>query len=179
MADENRFLLHAILMGIYITFIYDFFRIFRRVIPHKKLFISLEDIIFWGFCAIEVFILMYEESNGTLRWFAVLGALVGMLVYKKFISNYFVWGASWILQRFLHFLYIILTFFLKPFIFIYKKARTIFENKKIKKMEIAENNRELLKIYPSKRKWNEKYGTKIKNKLTRILKMINIMLYKQ
>ena len=35
MASEKEFLLHALLMGIFITFVYDLLRIFRRVVPHK------------------------------------------------------------------------------------------------------------------------------------------------
>jgi len=90
MANENEFLLHALYMGIFITFIYDILRIFRRVIPHGKFAVSLEDIIFWIYCAAKVFLLMHNESNGTLRWFAVLGALTGMLLYKKIFSGFFV-----------------------------------------------------------------------------------------
>ncbi|MDE6168338.1 MAG: spore cortex biosynthesis protein YabQ, partial [Acetatifactor sp.] len=47
MASENEFLLHALLMGIFITFVYDLLRIFRRVVPHKAFFVSLEDLAFW------------------------------------------------------------------------------------------------------------------------------------
>ena len=90
MAAENEFMLYALLMGIFITFIYDILRIFRRVIPHNGFFVSLEDLFFWIYCAMEVFLLMYHESNGTLRWFAVLGAVAGMFAYKKLISPFFV-----------------------------------------------------------------------------------------
>lgn len=90
MADENVFLLYALLMGIFITFIYDILRIFRRVVPHGSFLVSLEDMGFWIYCAARVFLLMYHESDGTLRWFAVLGALVGMTTYKKLVSPFFV-----------------------------------------------------------------------------------------
>jgi len=90
MENENMFLLYALLMGIFITFVYDILRIVRRVIPHGNFMISLEDMVFWIYCAVKVFILMYHESNGTLRWFAILGALVGMFVYKKLVSVPFV-----------------------------------------------------------------------------------------
>lgn len=90
MENENMFLLYALLMGIFITFVYDILRIVRRVIPHGNFMISLEDMVFWIYCAVKVFILMYRESNGTLRWFAILGALAGMFVYKKLISTPFV-----------------------------------------------------------------------------------------
>lgn len=99
MENENVFLLYALLMGIFITFVYDILRIFRRVVPHGNLLISLEDIGFWIYCAAKVFMLMYHESNGTLRWFAVLGALVGMLAYKKLVSPFFVKYTSLVLKK--------------------------------------------------------------------------------
>jgi len=114
MENENIFLFHALLMGIFITFVYDIIRIFRRVLPHGGFLISLEDIGFWVYCAAEVFLLMYHESNGTLRWFAVLGALVGMVTYKKIVSNFFVKYVSLFLQRILHYLGMIGSFCSKP-----------------------------------------------------------------
>lgn len=99
MADENLFLLHAFLLGIFITFVYDLLRILRRVIRHCSLAVSLEDLGFWGFCAVEVFLLMYREGNGTLRWFAVAGALLGMLLYHKTVSGLLVRSVSWPLRK--------------------------------------------------------------------------------
>lgn len=90
MASENEFLLHALLMGIFITFVYDILRILRRVIPHKGFMVSLEDLGFWFYCGEKVFLMMYHESDGNLRWFAVIGALVGMILYKKAVSPWFV-----------------------------------------------------------------------------------------
>lgn len=99
MDGENIFLLHAFLLGIFITFIYDILRIFRRVIPHKSFFVSLEDMVFWIYCGGEVFLMMYHESDGTLRWFAVGGALFGMFLYKKILSQLFVKYVSLVLSK--------------------------------------------------------------------------------
>lgn len=99
MVSENAFLCDALLMGVFITFIYDILRILRRVIPHGVFLVSLEDIIFWIYCAMEVFLLMHHESNGTLRWFAVFGALTGMCVYKKLISPFLVKYVSLVLKK--------------------------------------------------------------------------------
>lgn len=101
MENENMFLLYALLMGIFITFVYDILRILRRTIPHGNFMIAIEDIVFWFYCAVKVFVLMYHESNGTLRWFAILGALVGMLVYKKTVSTPFVKYTSMGLRKLL------------------------------------------------------------------------------
>lgn len=101
MAGENEFLLHAVYMGIFITFVYDLLRIFRRVVPHRGFFVSAEDLFFWIYCGGEVFLLMYHESDGTLRWFAVLGALAGMALYRKLVSPFFVRYTSMALKKIL------------------------------------------------------------------------------
>lgn len=122
MNNENVFLLHALLMGIFITFVYDLLRIFRRVIPHGNFLVSLEDIAFWVYCATEVFLLMYHESNGTLRWFAVLGAMVGMLFYKRCVSPPFVKYVSLVLQKLLVYISKFGRILSKPFRFAGNKA---------------------------------------------------------
>ena len=87
MANENIFLFYALAMGIFITFLYDILRIIRRVLPHNHFWVSVEDLSFWIYCAAEVFLLLHHESDGALRWFAVLGALTGMLLYKKLVQS--------------------------------------------------------------------------------------------
>lgn len=86
MVPEYVFLMHSLNMGVYLSLIYDGFRILRRVFIHNDFLISLEDIAFWIYAAGAVFMLMYRESNGMLRWFAILGGLFGVLVYQKYLS---------------------------------------------------------------------------------------------
>lgn len=122
MTNENEFLLHALMMGIFITFVYDVIRIFRRVIPHNSFFVSLEDLGFWIYCGGSVFLLMYHESNGELRWFAVFGAIVGMLLYRKLFSPLFVKYVSLILSKALEGLGKILGWLLRPLKIMLRKA---------------------------------------------------------
>ena len=119
---ENQFLFYSIVMGIFITFVYDLLRILRRVIPHNNFFVSLEDLIFWVFCAVSVFLMMLRLSDGTLRWFAVLGALAGMFVYKKTVSGFFVKTVSKLLGGILSVIRKILIFLSKPFRFAGRKG---------------------------------------------------------
>ena len=102
MASENLFLLHSAILGVYLAFVYDTVRIFRRLISHNIFFISLEDVIYWIYLAAEVFLLMYRESNGMLRWFAVLGAGTGIFLYKKLLGRYYVHYVSRFLQKILY-----------------------------------------------------------------------------
>lgn len=114
MSEENVFLLHAFASGILITFLYDLLRIWRRVQPHRGLLVSLEDLLFWIFCALYIFQLMHRESNGSLRWFAVMGALAGMLLYKKTVSGILVRYVSLVLCRIRDLLCRVMGFCLRP-----------------------------------------------------------------
>lgn len=123
MLNENEFMLHAFCMGIYITFVYDILRILRRVFPHGAFFVSLEDICFWIYCAVKVFLLMYHESNGTLRWFAVFGAIAGMVLYMKLASPFFVKYVSLLLQKIVGIIGKIIRFLLRPVRYLLRRMR--------------------------------------------------------
>lgn len=123
MSKDTLFLLQAVGVGAAITFLYDWLRTIRKVIPHKQIAISLEDLFFWFFCAIQVFLWMYRVTNGGMRWFAVVGALVGMWLYKKLFSRIFVTGFGWILSRILSILCKIIRILLKPIIWILSRIK--------------------------------------------------------
>ncbi|MCI8286273.1 MAG: spore cortex biosynthesis protein YabQ [Lachnospiraceae bacterium] len=122
MANENQFLLHSFIMGVFITYVYDLLRIFRRVVPHGTFLISVEDLVFWIYSGTKVFLLMYYESDGTLRWFAVIGALTGMFLYRKLISPLLVKYVSALLNRLLEGCWKVLRLLFRPFGFVCGKA---------------------------------------------------------
>lgn len=157
MENENIFLLYALIMGVFITFVYDLLRIFRRVVPHNRFWVSVEDLGFWGFCAAEVFLLMYRESNGTLRWFAILGALVGMIVYKKTISNILVKYVSLALIKVFSLLFKLLSFLTRP-------LRAV--------------GRAVGKTAGRVGRRRKAFAGKLKNKLTGFLKMLKMIVCK-
>jgi hypothetical protein len=132
MVDENVFLAHAFFIGIYITFVYDLLRILRRVVPHSSFWVSVEDLAFWVYCAGKVFLLMHHESDGTLRWFAVLGALVGMLLYRKTVGALFVKYMSLALIKVRDFCIKICKMVCKPFCAAGKKVTGVL-GKAVKK----------------------------------------------
>lgn len=120
--DEVYFLASSVCMGIIITFVYDFILIGRRVVRHSHFFLSLEDFIFWAVCAIAVFYMLYKENNGILRWFAVFGAAVGMLLYKKTIGRFFVRMLSSLIQKEIHIVKKVLGFLFSPVRWLAKKV---------------------------------------------------------
>ncbi len=98
---EIYFLFHSFLMGVLITVLYDILRILRRIIPHNILAVSLEDFLYWIICSLVTFSMLVRENNGTLRWFAVAGAMAGMFLYKKTLGYLFVKYVSLLLHKLL------------------------------------------------------------------------------
>lgn len=125
MSAEMIFLSHALWTGVFITLVYDILVIWRRVVPHKPLWEALEDLGFWIFCAIYVFLWLYRESNGTLRWYAVAGALLGMFCYKKIVSGLFVKYSVRIAEKILAVLWKILYILMAPFRILRRKMAGI------------------------------------------------------
>lgn len=95
MTAENRFFLWAVYAGVYTAFLYDLLRIFRGAVTHKKGWVAIEDLGFWVYVAVFGLKGMHRLSDGTLRWFAVLGALLGICCYRKLTGPYLLkWGTK-------------------------------------------------------------------------------------
>lgn len=154
---EITFFLHSILIGIVITFVYDWFLIFRKLIKHGTVWISIEDFIFWISCGIGVFYILYRENNGILRWFAIFGAMLGMICYKLLISKRFVNIMSMCIYKIMWLLFRIIQVVLKPWKWLIFKAKRfcVYWKKKMKKWQNF-----------------------MKKKLTVFLKMLKIILCK-
>ena len=112
--QEVIFFLHSILMGLVITFAYDWILILRELFAHGRFLMSVEDFIYWFMCGISVFYVLYRENNGVLRWFAVLGAALGMHSYKLTIKNRFINIMSTCIHKIMWFIFRVIQVVLKP-----------------------------------------------------------------
>lgn len=112
--QELTFFTHSVIMGLVITFIYDWIRVLRRLFKHGPVLMSAEDFLFWLACGIGVFYMLYRENNGTLRWFAVLGATIGMFFYKLVVRDAFVNVMSTCLHKIMWSVFHLLQIVLKP-----------------------------------------------------------------
>lgn len=97
--QELKFLGSSIVTGAFLLLLYDGFRIMRRVIPHKKGFVNIEDFVYWLAVTFFVFSLLCRENDGGIRWFAVLGIFSGMLIYSFTVSPFIVRFFSLILGK--------------------------------------------------------------------------------
>lgn len=155
---EVTFFLHSVVMGVVITFVYDWLLIFRKLIKHNIFWISFEDSLFWLACGLGVFYMLYRENNGVLRWFTVLGAAVGMIFYKGLISKAFVQIMSTVIYKIMCLLFRIIQIVVKPLKWLFSRLFAIsnFVKKDLRKCQNF-----------------------IKNKLTGFIKMLKMVLCKR
>lgn len=135
--QEIIFFLHSILMGLVITFAYDWILVFRKLFTHGRFLISLEDLLYWFVCGIGVFYMLYKENNGVLRWFAVMGAALGMLFYKFLIKNHFVNIMSTCIHKIMWFVFRIIQVMLRPLkcLFLAGRRCVRYAMRKLKKVK--------------------------------------------
>ena len=108
---EWYFLIYSIATGIGMAFVYDNLRLLRRLILHKRFMVDMEDILYWTACFFASFYLLYYGNNGVVRFFAVLGAGLGMYLYTRTLGRVYVKGC-----------YNIVLTIMKPFVYISRKT---------------------------------------------------------
>ena len=133
--QELTFFTHSVLMGLVITFIYDWIRVLRRLFKLVTLLMSVEDLLFWLVCGIGVFYMLYREDDGALRWIAILGAAVGMFFYKLVVQDAFINVMSTCIHKIMWFIFRLLQIVLKPLKSLYFTGKTfvLHMEKKLKK----------------------------------------------
>lgn len=88
-ADLDLWLI-SVTAGACMAFAYDLLRLFRRLVRHGRFAVDAEDLLYWTLCFFASFTLLYYGNNGVIRFVAVLGAALGMLMYSVSIGRVFV-----------------------------------------------------------------------------------------
>ena len=91
--------------GALLFFVYDLLRIMRRLIPHGTLWVAVEDVLFWLGSAVVIFVMLYQQADGSLRGFSIGGVVIGMLLYAFLLSPLIVKGSVFLLEKILYVLF--------------------------------------------------------------------------
>lgn len=82
---EMAIFVHAVIAGMAVYGVYTLLRVLRRIVKHNLLSISIEDFLFWVGTSFYLFIEIYYTSDGSVRWFFVLGVVLGMIMFSFLI----------------------------------------------------------------------------------------------
>lgn len=114
---EWNFWIASIITGAGMAFVYDILRLFRSLVHHSRIFVDIEDLIYWIICFLTAFTLLYYGNNGVIRLVAVLGAAIGMLIYAATIGHIFVKYLSFLIKK-------IISIVSKPILYIIHKIKS-------------------------------------------------------
>lgn len=87
---EGEFVAFTVTIGMALSLIYDIIRIIRRIIPHGTWAIAVEDILFWTFVGVFIFVISFMEIDGTIRWYTLCSVAMGAFMYYYTVSRYVV-----------------------------------------------------------------------------------------
>jgi len=91
MSENIRYEVHLAALslgtGVGLMIVYDFLRILRMVIPHNGFWTGIEDVGYGIYGAFMTFGLLYEQNDGSLRAYVIIGTFLGMTVYQYLVSK--------------------------------------------------------------------------------------------
>ena len=77
-------------VGMIIGLLFDIFRILRKIVKTKDFVTYIEDIVFWILTGIIIIYSMYIFCDGELRFFMIVGIIIGTIIYLLSISEYII-----------------------------------------------------------------------------------------
>lgn len=133
---QLEFFLISILWGAIILVAYDVFRILRRLIKHNSIFLAVEDLIFWVTASVFIFAMIYNENDGIIRGFSVMGVTIGMVLYHYILSSFLVNTITKLIQTLLRPFTIAINMVKRFFRFVFLKGKKIvnFFTRRLKKL---------------------------------------------
>lgn len=73
--------------GILLGILFDFFRVFRRTFNTIDFITYLEDILYWILAGIIVLYNIWFFKNGEIRFFMIIGIIMGAIIYSLLFSS--------------------------------------------------------------------------------------------
>lgn len=105
--------------GALIFLVYDLFRTIRRASGCSKLFVQVQDGAFWLIALGIMFYVIFTVNNGTVRFYEILGAALGAVLYGFLLSGLVLKILYTLLRLFSEIFKVFLKILLTPLVFLY------------------------------------------------------------
>jgi hypothetical protein len=83
--EEVFIFILAVLSGMIVRLAYRCISCLRQVIKHHPVIVGIEDLLYWSGSAIYIFVQIYYTSDGSIRWYFVLGIVLGAILMTFFV----------------------------------------------------------------------------------------------
>lgn len=84
---QIQFILYMLCGGMALMLGYDGFRLLRWLVPHSKLVVAVQDILYWCVMSVPAFSLFFYLHDGQIRWYGILALFSGIAIYEFGISS--------------------------------------------------------------------------------------------
>ncbi|MBO5260437.1 MAG: spore cortex biosynthesis protein YabQ [Agathobacter sp.] len=88
--DEAGVFWDGLILGVLLVAGYDLVRVFRRLIRHGILWVSIEDCVYWIVCAVLMFAMLYQNNDGRIRAYIFGAAVLGGILYHLLLGKHFI-----------------------------------------------------------------------------------------
>lgn len=85
--EQLMYVTATFISGVIIMFAYDVLLILREALPRPLAFIIIEDLLFWVCAAIGEYYIIYRFNEGSIRLYAIVSLLFGMLALQCLIGR--------------------------------------------------------------------------------------------
>jgi len=117
---QLEFFIWSIITGLFSGFLYDIFRLARKLTNPKAGTIIFHDILFLVFAAIVVSVLSFTAGRGEVRLFEFVGIFFGFVLYRFAFKDSVVKVLEKLVKFFAKLVIFIVKIVLFPLVFIYK-----------------------------------------------------------
>ncbi len=85
--DQALTFLYSIVLGFLLCTLYDIFRSLRKAVPHGRIAVFFEDILFFIISAFITFLFLLARTGGGLRGYVFIGILTGFVAFRLTLSR--------------------------------------------------------------------------------------------
>ena len=93
--------LASIIVGIIYCAFYDIFRALRYVKNFNNFIVFIQDIFYFFIISVTTFIYLLSTTNGQIRFYVLVGILLGFIIFLTTFSRYFIFVINKILTFFI------------------------------------------------------------------------------
>lgn len=168
--SQEYMLAVSVMGGMFLGFIWDIYRLFRRYFKLGNLGTAIGDVVYW---ILSIYIgvqLIFDLSYGSVRFFILMGFMIGALLYFYGISRYILKVFIFVVDTILKVIKKIINLLIGPFKFIYKQIKIILYPIKLKYEKAKIKAKKRYKFFKFKLKKVSKNKKMVYNKKKRINK---------
>lgn len=122
-SEQLYVFLTMVLTGAGAGMLFDLFRVIRASFHTRALSVNLFDLLYWLVMSISVFLILFMVNNGELRWYEVIGLVLGCVIYFLSLSALFQRVIKTLLRFFAKIFLTIFKIVLTPAVFLYKMIK--------------------------------------------------------